>query len=74
MTHDAFSRLGHAAAAFPDRAALLTRFAELPNEAWSYVVMAAASGIWPDEIGGFSEESQDAITEVRATAKVALGE
>ncbi len=66
-----------APAMVPDRTRILKALAEMPNEAFSWFVLAAApsamrhganSQIWPDGIGGFSQESQKAIADVRAAA------
>jgi hypothetical protein len=65
-------RIVHAAAMVPARAPLLARFAELPEEAWQWLVAAAAREIWPED-GGFQETSQAAIAEVRTTAQALLG-
>jgi hypothetical protein len=63
----------HAIALFPSRVMLLARLAELPEEAWEWVVVAADRGIWPAD-GGFQEASQTAIAKVRTAARAALGE
>lgn len=60
-----------------DRTRLLTALKAMPDEAFQWFVLATAPSammhgannqIWPDGIGGFSHESQKAITEVRNAA------
>lgn len=58
-----------------DKTRILKAFADMPDEAFGYLLLAAApsamfhggqSQIWPDGIGGFSDASRASITEVRA--------
>jgi hypothetical protein len=61
------ARLGQAVGTFPARAPLLACLADLPDEAWAWLVSAVANGIWPER---FQEE--DAIAEARACAEAYL--
>jgi hypothetical protein len=65
----------------PDRARLLAALATMPDEAFGWFVMAtlpaamthgAQAQIWPDGIGGFTDASRAAITEVQAAAAAYL--
>jgi hypothetical protein len=66
-----------------NRMRLLLALALMPDEAFSWFVLAAVPSamlhgataqIWPDGIGGFSDESKQAITEVRDAANAYLAD
>ncbi len=67
----------------PSRTRLLKALRTMPEEAFDWFVLAtrpaamlkgAHAQIWPDGIGGFTQASQAAITEVRAAAEAYLEE
>ena len=66
-----------------DRSQLLRALETMPDEAFGWFVRATApkamlkganNQIWPDGIGGFTKESQQAIQNVRAAADEYLDE
>jgi hypothetical protein len=61
-----------------DRTRLLNALTTMPDEAFGWFVLATSASahlagantqIWPDGIGGFTQASKDAITEIRAAAE-----
>lgn len=63
------------------RVALLTALATMPDEAFGWFVLACPvsammkgghAQIWPDGMGGFSQESQTSVEAVRAAADAYL--
>jgi hypothetical protein len=65
-------RVGRALGAQPGRALLLARLAELPDEAWAWVVVSADRSIWPESLDGFQRNSKAAIEAARSTAHAML--
>jgi hypothetical protein len=61
------ARLSQAIDTYPTRAPLLACLADLPDEAWAWLVSAVANGIWPE---GF--QGADAIAEARNRAEAYL--
>lgn len=66
-----------------DRTRLLNALATMPDEAFGWFVRAtlpsaqlhgANAQIWPDGIGGFTQASKEAITEIRAAAEAYVAE
>lgn len=56
------------------RGALVKALAQLPEEAWGYFVAWAAGAPvgYPDGLGGFRDDSREAIAALRSAAKAAL--
>lgn len=54
------------------RARLLRILETMPSEAFGWLVVPLAQGIWPDGLGGFQPESRVAIEAVRAEAAAIL--
>jgi hypothetical protein len=49
---------------------LLTILERMPSEAFMYLVQAIATGVWPDETGGFEHEhSQPSIAAAKEAAQ-----
>jgi hypothetical protein len=61
-----------------DRTRIIAALTTMPDEAFGWFVLAAQTSamikggntqIWPDGIGGFTDESRKSITEIRAAAE-----
>lgn len=64
-----------------DRLPVLEALATMPAEAWGWVVLTLTDApletgrgqVWPDGLGGFMRESQEAIQKTRAAARKFAG-
>lgn len=50
------------------RTRLFTLLAEMPDEAFGWVLIALATRIWPDGLGGFMPDSRTSIEAVKSEA------
>lgn len=55
------------------RTLLLALLAEMPDEAFGWVLIALANRIWPDGLGGFMPDSRTSIEAARVEARRLAG-
>ena len=54
---------------YTNRKPLLDAIATMPDEAFGWIVVAVATRIFPDGLGGFMPESRTSIEAARSTAR-----